>query len=60
MDRILECLFESQSLGKRYAPRAFYVRTREFYIDWMSNLCRELQHHEETYHHSVSTYDAYL
>ena len=60
MDRILDRLAENQVLGKLYNPRAFYVRTREFYIDWMGNLCGELQHHQETFHHSVSTYDAYL
>ena len=42
MDRILDRLVESQTLGKRFNPRAFYVRTREFYIDWMGNLCSEL------------------
>lgn len=60
MDRILDRLVEGQSLGKRYNQRAIYARTREFYIDWMGNLCGELQHHQETFHHSVSTYDAYL
>ena len=60
MDRILDRLVECQSLGKRYNPRAFYVRTREFYIDWMGNLCGELQHQQETFHHSVSTFDSYL
>ena len=38
MDRILDRLVESQTLGKRFSPRSFYVRTREFYIDWMGNL----------------------
>lgn len=60
MDRILDRLVESQTLGKRYNHRAFYARTREFYIDWMGKLCSELQHHTETFHHSVSTFDAYL
>lgn len=60
MDEILDSLVEGQSLGKHFNPRAFYVRTREFYIDWMSNLCGELQHHTETFHHSVSTFDAYM
>mmetsp|Transcript_28721 Transcript_28721/g.38292 ORF Transcript_28721/g.38292 Transcript_28721/m.38292 type:complete len:108 (-) Transcript_28721:3277-3600(-) len=60
MDNILDGLVECQSLGKRYNPRAFYVRTREFFIDWMGNLCGELQHHTETFHHSVNVFDAYL
>ena len=60
MDRILDRLVEGQTLGKRFDPRAFYVTNREFYIDWMGNLCGELQHHTETFHHSVSTFDAYL
>ena len=42
MDRILDRLVEGQSLGKRYNQRAIYARTREFYIDWMGNLCGEL------------------
>ncbi len=60
MDQILDRLVECQTLGKRYNPRAFYVRSREFYIDWMGSLCGELQHHTETFHHSVSVFDAYL
>jgi len=60
MDRILDRLVEQQALGKNYNPRSFYVRTREFYIDWMGNLCGELQHQHETFHHSVATFDAYM
>ena len=60
MDRIMDRLVECQSLGKRFAPEAFYVKTREFYVDYMSNLCLELHHHMETFHHSVSTFDAYM
>ena len=26
----------------------------------MGNLCGELQHHTETFHHSVNVFDAYL
>ena len=44
MDRILDRLVEGQSLGKLYNPHAFYVRTREYYIEWMCNLCGELDH----------------
>lgn len=45
MDRILDRLVEGQTLGKLYNPDAIYVQNREFYIEWMSNLCSELQHH---------------
>merc|ERR1719246_162095 len=60
MDDILDGLIECQSLGKRYNPKAFYVGTREFFVEWMGNLCGELQHHTETFHHSVNVFDAYL
>ena len=42
MDQILDRLVECQTLGKRYNPKAFYVKSREFYIDWMGSLCGEL------------------
>jgi len=60
MDRILDRLVEGQNLGKLYNPQAFYVRYREFYIDWMCTLCGELDHQPETFHHAVNTLDAYL
>ena len=60
MDRIMDRLVECQTLGKLFNPTAFYIRTREFYVDWMSQLCGELQHQPETFHHSVSTFDAYM
>ena len=60
MDQILERLVEQQSLGKRFNESAFYVKSREFYIEWMCTLCSELQHQKETFHHSVSTFDAYM
>ena len=60
MDRILDRLVEGQNLGKLYNPHAFYVRYREFYIDWMCTLCGELDHQPETFHHAVNTLDAYL
>lgn len=60
MDRILDRLVEQQNMGKKYSPSAFYVRTREYYIEWMGTLCSELQHQKETFHHSVSTFDSYL
>ena len=44
MDRILDRLVEGQSLGKLYNPHAVYVRTREKQIEWMCNLCGELDH----------------
>lgn len=60
MDQILDRLVESQTLGKLYNPRSFYRRIREFYVDWMANLCGELNHQQETFHHSVNVFDAYL
>ena len=55
MDRVLDRLVEGQNLGKLYNPHAFYVRYREFYIDWMCTLCGELDHQPETFHHAVNT-----
>jgi hypothetical protein len=60
MDQILKRLEQGQSLGKRYNPNAFYVKYREHYIDWMSNLCGELRHQTETFHHSVNTFDSFM
>ena len=60
MDRILDRLVEQQTMGKHYCPRAFYVRNRAKNIEWMGNICSELQHQKETFHHSVSTFDAYM
>ena len=60
MDQILKRLEQGQSLGKRFNPNAFYVEYREYYIDWMSNLCGELKHQPETFHHSISTFDSYM
>lgn len=60
MDQILDRLVEQMSLGKLYNPDAFYMRSREFHIEWMCTLCSELQHQKETFHHSVSTFDAYM
>ena len=60
MDLILKRLEECQSLGKRYDPNAYYKVYREQYIEWMTNLCTELRHQQETFHHSVSTFDSYM
>ena len=60
MDQIMMRLEQGQFLGKRYNPQAFYVKYREQYIRWMLNLCNELRHQTETFHHSVGTFDSYL
>lgn len=60
MDMILDRLVQGQTLGKLYNPQAFYVQDREMYINQMYNLCQELNHHPETFHHAVSTYDAFM
>jgi hypothetical protein len=56
----LKRLEQGQNLGKHYNPNAFYVKYREYYIDWMSQLCGELRHQQETFHHSVGTFDSYM
>ena len=40
MDLILKRLTECQRLGRLYNPDAFYVESREMFVDWMCDLSR--------------------
>lgn len=60
MDVILKRLTECQKLGRLYNPDAFYVESREIFVDWMCDLSDRLRVQPETFHHSVNIFDAYL
>lgn len=60
MDIILKRLIECQQLGRMYKPDAFYVESREMFVDWMCDLSDRLRVQPETFHHSVNIFDAYL
>jgi hypothetical protein len=60
MDRILKRLIEMQKHGRLYKPDAFYVESREMFVEWMCDLSDRLRVQPETFHHSVNIFDAYL
>jgi hypothetical protein len=60
MDLILKRLTECQRLGRLFNPDAFYVESREMFVDWMCDLSDRLRVQPETFHHSVNIFDAYL
>ena len=60
MDLILKRLIEGSKLGRMYNPDAFYVESREMFVDWMCDLSERLRVQDETMHHSIGIFDAYL
>lgn len=61
MDVILDKLIEdANALNPAFYPQAFYLSSREVFVDWMFDLAEKLRVQPETFHHSVNLFDAYL